>query len=1162
MGSITTNHLGLANIILKDGNYVWDINHGGYQSNSGFFNVDGEDKTIPIILEALAPHVPSEAKLVPYELPDVNDEDDYTNKVYIDPDYDNGNGSPNGTQSRPYTDFNNQYGSGIPSDTAFLFKRGTSHPRIGKPEANVLTIYQNMIYNNNMIGAYGTGARPIIRGLWIHPPSQHLTIRDVSIRSKSYSPMQHDGVLTIWSHGSNPEYEGTTQSSSHITVAFCEVWGVEEPTYTYRQPYDDYEHAPFRYPMGLIRGEGSNITVFYNHIKNSWTSAVGWRYAGSNKIITRNLCQNLSMCGPFNEDIWQEYFRDAVPQPNQGNGFAFSRGVGSNIKIFGNIIDRSNNFGKTVMVWMHFHKGWNSGHTGCEMKWNTLHGPDSGSTSPVFHFSPPQGTEIEWNVFDSSGKGQWSAGKVPFWGTWDNDPAERAWCDQQFGQSPPKIKNNYIVRNGHLFGSADSGCDGVVLNDNTRYTTYGEFLTAKAAAAEQWGSDIDPDDFWEPITDGDKTYYPLGGTVGPPSIPDDEPTYYVSFQEGNDSNSGTSADTPWKTLNKVNSHSFNSNDIIGFKRGDSWYGSIITSNSDIIYGAYGSGDKPIISGFKEITGWVNEGGGLYSKIDSSLQSTIETLTIEGEVYVKGRYPRAGDSSGNFHNGWHNITSASGNTSITSPLHSSTMNVSGARICCNKNDWIIESGTVSSHSGNTITYSGTSSAAQSPSKGFYLFNHALFLTNFGDWMYNGSTKKLTVYFGSENPSNYVVKVTSINDVVQVNTQATYRNLHIEGANRYGFALKNSTASNTVIEGCDINYTGWDSIHMLRSGDEGASGTPNNIDVLSCNFEEVGRWGVRTRNSSNVRVNHCVFKEVQMDASKAPSQSSIGRAIAFTDRYAGNNFEAKYNKFYNCGYSAIVYQGSNIDIMYNEIYGFGLIASDVAAIQTGFRNHSPSGSPDYVNRTVKYNLIDNTSWVNPTFHPTPNPIVNGIYCDERSCNIDIQYNIMIGCIYGLYSNSGWNISFKNNIIYKAAHIGMFIQEYHSDIIISGWDIQNNIIYDWGFAALRINNIKLQNINNYGVINNNYYINPTKDETVSVRGVHWSEVTNYTLSGWRAEYNHDQNTEGSPTESTVSELYYNYTYSPLDINIGSGKIDKDGNALNNEQTLSPFEYLLVLQ
>lgn len=76
-------------------------------------------------------------------------------------------------------------------------------------------------------------------------------------------------------------------------------------------------------------------------------------------------------------------------------------------------------------------------------------------------------------------------------------------------------------------------------------------------------------------------------------------TYYISTS-GSDSNSGTSESSPWKSVSKFNSFSFKPGDRILFKRGGRWNQEIQPRSSGssgklITIGAYGSGNKPIIS---------------------------------------------------------------------------------------------------------------------------------------------------------------------------------------------------------------------------------------------------------------------------------------------------------------------------------------------------------------------------------------------------------------------------------------------------------------------------------------------------------------------------------------------------------------------------------------
>ncbi|MGA2231593.1 MAG: dockerin type I domain-containing protein [Tepidisphaeraceae bacterium] len=77
-------------------------------------------------------------------------------------------------------------------------------------------------------------------------------------------------------------------------------------------------------------------------------------------------------------------------------------------------------------------------------------------------------------------------------------------------------------------------------------------------------------------------------------------TYYVS-PTGSDSNSGTSPNSPWQTLTKVESQTYAPGSSILFQDGGNWYGNLYATSSGtvsqpITYGSYGSGADPIFWG--------------------------------------------------------------------------------------------------------------------------------------------------------------------------------------------------------------------------------------------------------------------------------------------------------------------------------------------------------------------------------------------------------------------------------------------------------------------------------------------------------------------------------------------------------------------------------------
>ena len=81
--------------------------------------------------------------------------------------------------------------------------------------------------------------------------------------------------------------------------------------------------------------------------------------------------------------------------------------------------------------------------------------------------------------------------------------------------------------------------------------------------------------------------------------------YYVSSSIGNDSNSGTDSDHPWKTLAKVNAKLNDAGSTykynIYLKRGDTWRGQYLKTykTNNVTITTYGSGAKPVIMGSPE-----------------------------------------------------------------------------------------------------------------------------------------------------------------------------------------------------------------------------------------------------------------------------------------------------------------------------------------------------------------------------------------------------------------------------------------------------------------------------------------------------------------------------------------------------------------------------------
>lgn len=101
-------------------------------------------------------------------------------------------------------------------------------------------------------------------------------------------------------------------------------------------------------------------------------------------------------------------------------------------------------------------------------------------------------------------------------------------------------------------------------------------------------------------------------------------TYYMDATNGNDNNNGTSETSAWKTLSKINNTTFSPGDFIAFKRGEKWVGrfefkSEGAVDNPIVFGAYGTGPKPILTGLEvHDLNWI--------KIDNNIWKSSTTVS--------------------------------------------------------------------------------------------------------------------------------------------------------------------------------------------------------------------------------------------------------------------------------------------------------------------------------------------------------------------------------------------------------------------------------------------------------------------------------------------------------------------------------------------------------
>ncbi len=103
-----------------------------------------------------------------------------------------------------------------------------------------------------------------------------------------------------------------------------------------------------------------------------------------------------------------------------------------------------------------------------------------------------------------------------------------------------------------------------------------------------------------------------------PTVTNTGLTYYIDPSAGDDTHSGLSPSTPWKSVIKLNNSTLGPGDSVLFKRGSVFRDRIEaesgTAQGFIRYGAYGTGSKPLFLGSVSATNvsdWTNAGGNIW-----------------------------------------------------------------------------------------------------------------------------------------------------------------------------------------------------------------------------------------------------------------------------------------------------------------------------------------------------------------------------------------------------------------------------------------------------------------------------------------------------------------------------------------------------------------------
>jgi len=641
-------------------------------------------------------------------------------------------------------------------------------------------------------------------------------------------------------------------------------------------------------------------------------------------------------------------------------------------------------------------------------------------------------------------------------------------------------------------------------------------------------------------------------------------TYYFSSSTGSDDRSAKQAQnssTPWKSLDKLNSFfsTLDAGDAVLLKRGDIFYGSITvnksgSSGSPIIIGAYGSGDKPVITSLVTLTGWSADDShrGVYqSAANQSLSSTVNTVLINGTPQELGRYPNSDAPN----KGYLAFQAHEGTTSITDNNLSSNVNWTGAELVLRQRRWVIDRDLITSQSGSTIFYSPSSKYEPDNKSGYFIQNDIKTLDKPGEWYYNPSSKQLSVFVGKNNPSSYTIQASSIDNLISSSnySNVTFDNLQIKGSNVCGFIIKNG--SNINIKNCDILFSGRDGLRVSNH---------KNLDIENCTVANSNNNGIDISGSNNVTLRNNSI----INTSILPGMTGSGDGKGLAVHCYGNGSIIEYNEIRNSGYSALDFNGDDVTIKNNFIDSFCIIKDDGGGIYsyTGYSKSARKG------RVVIGNILINGVGA-PEGTGYPNREANGIYMDVGSTGVEIMDNTVANTASGIFFHNAHDLTVKNNTCFNNK-VGLYMQRNGNKIFIRNNIITNNIFFSKSPKQLAVSiSTSGDDIDSIGALDSNYYSRPLADDLVfkqSVAGNGGKNVTKLlTLDDWKNTYRYDPSSRKSPVQynnNANPDDYIRFEYNPSannkTVNLGGTYRDVNNNLYSNSVVIKPFSSVILLK
>jgi parallel beta-helix repeat protein len=564
--------------------------------------------------------------------------------------------------------------------------------------------------------------------------------------------------------------------------------------------------------------------------------------------------------------------------------------------------------------------------------------------------------------------------------------------------------------------------------------------------------------------------------------------YYVSSQnpQANDDNDGT-LERPWRTLAKVQSMipALQSGDQVLFERG-SYFSEVMywellqaTPDNPIVFGAYGSGENPVVSGLETLQNWQALGDNRWqSACNACLAPNL--LLWNGQTQALARYPNADDEDGYLY-----FDDARERRVLVDDALNG-MDWTGGELVVRSIAWVLDRLPITTHIGNTLTSDTPANYDLEIGYGYFIQNHPSALDKNGEWIYDAQSKTVTVYW--DNPQTIVAQniQIAVQDTLWFADNSAYvhlQDLILEGANERVLGVNNCT--HVKIERV-----------IIRNG--GAQGFyANNCDGLVLSDSTIVdqlNHGAEFNTCRNCHIHHNTIKHIALLAGMGKSGDGQYNGVTLD----GDKTVFEHNRIEYVGYIGLNF-GGDVIIQSNIIQHFTQVKVD--------------GSGIYCWRNMGGKILNNiVMFADGSTAGTPLDSVSahGIYMDDNSSDVEIRGNTVgyVGAA-GIFLHNTQRIRVTDNTIFANGEAGILL----GDDDLGEFNVEDSLISDnWVLAIKPETNVIHIYVTNsvapfmqaVGILNNNRYCNPFTSQSFRLsyrdEAMQW-HTDWYNFADWQA-------------------------------------------------------------